>query len=84
MYIHEAINSTTRRKPFITRKAWLLTDTECAIIRILPTNSPDCCLIVSDYSTRGASRGWQPRAEDLIADDWLICFGSLSTKAARE
>ena len=84
MYIHEAINSTTKKKPFITRKAWFLVETQFPIIRILPTSTPDCCLMTSDYSSRGPCRGWQPRSDDLVADDWVICSGSLSSKSAKE
>ena len=84
MYIHEAIQSTTAKKPFITRKAWLPSDVTRAIIRVLPTNTPDCCLMISDYSSRGPIRGWQPRADDLSADDWVVCCGSLYPKAAKE
>lgn len=84
MYIHEAINNTTPKKPFITRLSWVLGDIEKLTMRILPTNTPDCCVMVSDYSSRGPCRGWQPRAEDLAADDWVVCFGSFSTKASRE
>ena len=83
MFIHEAIKAPTTKKPFITRKAWMLNDIDRAIIRILPTDTPDGCIMVSDYSSRGPCRGWQPRAEDLVADDWVVCSVSLCSKASR-
>ena len=84
MYIHEAIAATTENQRFITRKAWLPVSSEKAIIRILPTNTPDGCVMISDYSSRGPSRGWQPRLDDLIAKDWIICRGNLYPKAQAE
>ena len=83
MYIHEAIASTTSQKPFITRRSWDMDGFEQAVIKILPTNTPDCCLIVSDFSSHGARRGWEPSAKDLVADDWYTCSGSLSPKESR-
>lgn len=84
MFIHEAISRITDKKPFITRKAWRLEGSNREIVRILPTSTPDCCVMVSDFSSRGPCRGWQPRSEDLVADDWIVCAGSLSPKASRE
>lgn len=39
-------------------------------IRIKPTNTPDCCIL----SIKGGSdcSRWQPYADDLIADDWMV------------
>ena len=84
VYIHEAIRSTSEKRPFITRKEWIPYDMDRSTLRILPTDTPDCCIVISDYSSRGPSRGWQPRAEDLAADDWIVCGGSLIPKASRE
>ena len=83
MYVHEAIASTTHKNPFITRLAWDMAGLDRPIVKILPTNTPDCCLIVSDFSTHGPCRGWEPAAKDLIADDWYVCSGSLSPKESR-
>lgn len=78
MYIHEAIANTSSQKPFITRKAWILESAEHPIMKILPTNTPDCCVMVSSYSKHGPCRGWQPMSDDLKANDWIICAGSLT------
>lgn len=73
MDIRTAILSRTADKPYITRKAWeCITDHPCsACIRVLPTDGPDCCIMLSEYG-RTPCRGWQPRREDLVADDWVL------------
>lgn len=40
-------------------------------IRVLPTNTQDCCLLISDESDQVGKR-WNPNANDLIATDWEI------------
>lgn len=77
MYIHEAIKATTESRPFITRKSWIVDDSEKSMVKILPTSTPDCCIMVSDFSKMRPSRCWQPRKDDLTADDWFPCHGSL-------
>lgn len=71
MFIHEAILATTKDEPCITRKSWAYITNEpvSAVITILPTDTPDCCVIASKNG-RIPCRGWQPAARDLIADDW--------------
>ena len=76
MYIHEAIQATTKREPYIARKCWGYTHPAPAgqwpngrTIKLSPTDSPDFCVVISEMC--GASRGWFPTAEDLIADDWI-------------
>ena len=73
MYIHEAIAARTKQKPYITRQAWsYLTDKPCgAAVKIQVTDSPDCC-IVESVSAKVLRVGWQPKAEDLAADDWRL------------
>lgn len=73
MYIYEAIKSTTPQTPYITRKSWCyLTDRPCpAAVKILPTNSPDGC-VVKSVSADKSRRGWQPSADDLTASDWVL------------
>ncbi len=73
MYIHEAILNTTREMPYITRTAWMVGESGLISIKVQPTDTPDCCVLYSDYSRHGPCRGWQPRAEDLKAGDWIVC-----------
>ena len=72
MYIHEAIKARTADEPYITRERWhdRFNPRRCWESRIRPTDSPDCCIIESKH-TATATRGWQPMAEDLCADDWI-------------
>lgn len=70
MNIQEATSSRTNDKPYIARNAWCNTY-RGADLKLFPTNTPDCCVITS-LAARGPRRGWQPTAEDLIADDWFV------------
>lgn len=69
MYIHEAIKETNEYLPCIRRSTEEWEEME---IRILPTNTCECCVISSKVS-RGM-RGWQPTKADLLADDWILCW----------
>lgn len=73
MYIHEAIKARTVDKPYIVRRTWNeeYQRYELDGVKILPTNTPDTCMIFTKFS-RNPCRGWQPQAEDLLADDWDI------------
>lgn len=72
MYINEAIKARTADAPYIARAKWHeeFGSWRAADIKIQPTNSPDCCIIMSKFN-RSPNRGWQPTAEDLLADDWI-------------
>lgn len=72
MLIHEAILATTVEYPYVTRKHWLHPSTGEPIVMILPTDSPECCLIFSDHAKPRHRRGWEPTRQDLMADDWMI------------
>ena len=50
---------------FITRRVWE------GVLMVKPGNSPECCLCyVAD--TEVPRPRWQPRAEDLEAEDWEL------------
>lgn len=54
---HE-INGAARREPWPA--SW----------SVVPTNDPKR---LCEVSTRdGTARGWQPKLDDLIADDWAV------------
>lgn len=74
MHIHEAIAATTEAAPWITREAWTTTvdNGRRAVVRLMPTNTADN-VIADGYAKRRPSRGWQPRKEDLLANDWIPC-----------
>lgn len=72
MNIQEAIMSTTKNKPFITRHSWrhiVTSEPVTAPFIIQPTNTPDGCILYN-AATKNIRPGWQPRTDDLIADDW--------------
>lgn len=66
MNIQEAVNESLKTKNMISRKAYKDT-------YLIPTNNP-YSLVVIYIKEKGRlpSRGWQPNANDLIADDWYI------------
>ena len=72
VFIHEAILARSKERPYITRKSWAYITNEPvkAPIKVLPTNTPDCCVIMH-ANGRKPCRGWQPQAEDLVANDWV-------------
>lgn len=75
MNICEAVKARTNEYPYIARASWNYpTSVWCnAVIKIMPTNTPDCCIIES-ITNNTPRPGWMPTAEDLTADDWvLIC-----------
>lgn len=71
MNICEAIIARTDERPYITRRAWeyITPEPVAAGVKILPTNSPDGC-VVESVTEKAPRRGWQPTAGDLVADDW--------------
>lgn len=71
MNISEAIKARTIEKQYITRELWQAELWPASDLKVLPTNTPDCCVLISQAS-RGPCRGWQPQAEDLCADDWIV------------
>lgn len=71
MYIHEAVAVARKEQRGIARLG-----TEfgrCAVF--YPTDSPRGCAIVVDIPGKPIHEEafrWQPRAKDLIADDWIV------------
>lgn len=74
MNIIEAIESTDRNAPFITREKWQhMAPTPYGAPKLLPTDSVDGMIVYSDaLGKENPRRGWEPTAEDLIAEDWGI------------
>lgn len=67
MNIQEAIRESLKTKKMIARKNYL------GNVAFIPTNDVyDRILIVSIKNDRLPGRGWQPDANDLIADDWYV------------
>lgn len=66
MTISKAIKNALPLGRGITRKAWGRNPAT-----ILPTNTTESCLYISHHDNGIAPR-WQPRLDDLVADDWEV------------
>lgn len=64
MSIWEAAKAVLEKGGYITRQKFNM-----AVV-IVPTDTSDCCIAKIDKSH--SRRGWQPKANDLIADDWIV------------
>ena len=65
MFIHEAVRQAMAVNGYIVRRDWQ------HLIRLRPTNEVDGIVLISPHNQSPRPR-WQPRAEDLIADDWIV------------
>lgn len=66
MYIHEAVSLAMAKGKFIRRTTEEIWDS----ITAEPTNDPEGIILHSKDRPPGPR--WQPRAEDLMADDWEL------------
>lgn len=96
MYIQEAVKESLASGKWIRRKSWLTCF--AGKVMILPTDTHDCCIIgCLNYKTglvENRSKNWNPKAEDLVADDWvtindqdmikLVDQGKITPNQARE
>lgn len=71
--IHDAVTEALESNAFIRRSDpyWLR-------VLIKPTNSSDRCLIYIDGKEDAPYKGWEPKAEDLMADDWEVVDETIS------
>ncbi len=73
MNIQEATRLAMQTNQFIMR-----TNDSDEPFRYLPTNTDDCFVvyIAKDYVKRIGKdvlgKRWNPRAEDILADDWIV------------
>ena len=65
MYINEAVRKAMAIDGYIVRQDWP------RMIRLRPTNEVDGIILISPNNNMPRPR-WQPRAEDLLADDWIV------------
>ena len=65
MFIHKAVRKAMAIDGYIVRREWQ------NLIRLRPTNEVDGIVLISPNNQSPRPR-WQPRAEDLIADDWIV------------
>lgn len=74
MTIQEATAKAMEQGRAITRRSWK----GHAFVR--PTNTPDCCFLFGSGEAPGPR--WNPKAGDLMADDWDVAFNASSPEAA--
>lgn len=66
MNIQEAVNEGLRHKKLIARKS-------ITYLAFMPTNDVFNRMMLVDIKNRRLpGKGWQPDANDLIADDWYV------------
>lgn len=73
MNIQEAVKKAVEENAVICRERALLRPDDVNGY-IKPTNSYDTCLLIirSGGKTTGGSRCWNPTADDLMADNWMV------------
>jgi hypothetical protein len=67
MYIHQAAKAALETGQAFYR----VVDSDGKKIYILPTNTPMCCIVSMNGVKKPAPR-WEPTAEDLTRDDWMV------------
>lgn len=71
MYINQAIEQAVRQKKGITRKSWMPRE-----LTLIPTNTISGIAAVQFTSYKKIKSNimpnWQPVADDLTADDWVV------------
>ena len=73
MYIHEAVEKAVKENGRITRSSARRPESDI-YSEITPTNSYDTCLItvLNNGKPRKTAGRWNPTADDLMADDWIV------------
>ena len=66
MYIHEAVSLAMAKGKHIRRTTPEIWDSVTAE----PTNDPEGIILHAEGQRPGPR--WEPRAEDLMADDWVL------------
>ena len=75
MNICDAVKARTTNKPYITRQSWNYpTSVWCnAVVKILPTDTPDCCTIES-VASNAPCRGWHLEPITNFLDESIALF----------
>ena len=68
MNIKEAVELAMKEGKYIYKES---EKNEGIEIDIFPTNTWDCCVLISKDSDKVGKR-WNPTASDLIANDWKV------------
>ena len=66
MNIIEAILEAKKENVEIARSWWKDS------LSIRPTDSPECCIVIDLKNKKPLASRWNPKAEDLTANDWEL------------
>ncbi|WP_017470664.1 Thoeris anti-defense Tad2 family protein [Amphibacillus jilinensis] len=69
MDIQQATTTALEENKFITRSSGPSYFTE---LKIKPTNSSSGCEVFVKDDKKSSAKCWNPNAEDLMADDWIV------------
>lgn len=70
MFIHEAAALAYELDGYMYRRK------DQGHIQIRPTNSDKCCIVTTNNKV--IHPRWQPKADDLTADDWMVTTAETS------
>ena len=79
MYLHEAVSQAMATGQHIRRTGSVIWEYGL----LVPTNSRDCCYLWAPQEPGGEptpAPRWNPKAEDLIADDWVLVDACLRSR----
>lgn len=81
MDIIKAIRKTCKDKPYITRRKWdnEFKDAPSHRFLLMPTDTPDCIIALTERDFIRSYPRWNPTKEDLLADDWITVGPSLTS-----
>ena len=74
MVISDAVLKAAKEKKCIYRTSVYQNDSDW-YFKIKPTNSYECCQLISVTNFENSSRrarNWNPTLDDLVADDWEV------------
>jgi len=66
LYIHEAVKIALREPSTLTRQCF-----QNRVFLLVTPNRRECIYVGTD-SMAAPAYGWEPSAEDLAADDWIV------------
>lgn len=66
MVINEAVKQALEKEKCITLPEFKITS------KIKPTNDVGNCIVMGADGSNPSKHGWQPTAEDLMREDWML------------
>jgi len=65
--IRKAILKAQAKQKGITRQKWMPGG-----VRLIPTNTSCCFIIIPPNEKENIGRRWNPTVEDILANDWYV------------